>query len=163
MEALYRPDGTEVWAASYDAMQIAVIVPPPSCAVKQFITGFGQYGGIGSASFHPDPNVGVYYVASYTGGHGSNTVFAVDTTTYSISSGFSPSNGAAIGSTAVTRGPTTYLLEVPIYGCCPQYGYTNTFDVSDSNKAHNFEDYLVGAENNSVNMRAVTTLRTVSP
>ena len=153
--ALYRPDGKEVWAASYEAKQIAVIAPPPACTVTQFITGFGQYDYLLGASFHPDPNVGVYFIATYDAGYTSNNVYALDTTTKTISD--VASFYAAIGSTSVTRGPETYLFEVAFNG------YTNTYDVSDSNKAHNFAQYLVGSELTSVNMSSATTLRTVNP
>ena len=131
--------------------------------MKQFITmGFGPNDGLFGSSFHPDPSVGVYYVTSYTGGMGSDQIFALDTTTYSISSTFTLF-GAAAGMTAVTRGPTTYLLEVPLRGCCPQFGYTNAYDVSDSNKAHYFGEYLLGAHQSSVDWRNVATLRNVQP
>jgi hypothetical protein len=170
VEARYRPDGSEVWASSYDGRQIAVIVPPSApppalpCTVKQFITvGFGTYDSLYGGSFHPDPTAEVYYVVSYTGGHGSDQIFAVDTKTYpyTISSTFTLF-GAAAGMTAVTRGPTMYLLEVPLYGCFPQFGYTNTYDVSDSTKAHNFGKSLIGKHASAVNMRYVATLRNVN-
>lgn len=153
--ALYRPDGNEVWAASYEAMQIAVIAPPPACTVTQFITGFGQHDALLGASFHPDPAVGVYFIGTYDAGYTSNNVYALDTTTKTISDG--ASFFAAIGSTSVTRGPGTYLFEVAFNG------YTNTYDVSDSNKAHNFGQYLIGSEITSVTMSSATTLRTVNP
>lgn len=155
LEALYRPDGNEVWAASYEAMQIAVIAPPPACTVTQFITGFGQHDALLGASFHPDPAVGVYFIGTYDAGYTSNNVYALDTTTKTISDG--ASFFAAIGSTSVTRGPGTYLFEVAFNG------YTNTYDVSNSNKAHNFTQNLIGSEVTSVTMSSATTLRTVNP
>jgi len=156
LEALYRPDGTEVWAASYDGQQIAVIVPPGvpnACTVKQYITGFGAINGLLGASFHPDPAIPVYYVASYPGGN----LFALDANAKSISNSIHIATPAM---TAVTRGPR-YLLEVPIYGCCPVYGYTNTYDVSTPSNASNPWQNLIGAIASSWDMTEVATLRTV--
>jgi hypothetical protein len=167
LEARYRPDGQEVWAASYDAKEIAVINPPSvlppliPCAVTTIITGFGPYDGLFGESFHPDPTVGVYYVTSYTGGRGSAQIYALDTTTKSITGAITLTGTA--GMTAVTRGPTNYLLEVPIYGCCPQFGYTSTYDVSNRTKARDPGAYLIGQHASTVNMRNVATLRTVQP
>ena len=157
LEARYRPDGTEVWAASYDGAQIAVIAPPPDCAVKLFITqGVGSYGLYG-ASFHP--TLGAYYVVNYTAGHGSNQLFALDTASYSVTGTIAL--GGAAGMTAVTQGPLTYLLEVPIYGCCPQFGYTNAYDVSSVVEAQDPGAYLLGTTSTNVNWRQIATLRTV--
>ncbi len=158
LEARYRPDGTEVWAVSYDGRQIAIIAPPGAagaCTVTKFITaGFGPNDNLFGGVFHPDPHVPVYYVSSYPG----DNLFALDTNAKSISGG--TSIHGAFGTMAVTRGPA-YRLEVPIYGCCPQFGYTNTYDVSTLSKAANPELNLIGAHASSVNMRTVATLRTV--
>ena len=158
IEARYRPDGTEVWAASYDGRQIAVIRPPGvagGCTVAQFITGFGSLDFLHGSIFHPDPNVPVYYVNSYPGGN----IFALDTNARSINNGIHIATPA--GAMAVTRGPA-YLLEVPVYGCCPQYGYTNTYDVSTLSKASNPWPNLIGAHASTVDMQAVATLRSVA-
>jgi Domain of unknown function DUF11/Cep192 domain 4 len=156
--ALYRPDGTEVWASSYDGQQIAVIAPPGvagACTVTQFITaGFSANDGLLGPSFHPDPAIPAYYVGSYPSGN----FFVLNTNTKSIGNAFFM-HGSSL-STAVTRGPA-YLLELPIYGCCPQFGMTNTYDVSTLSKALNPEPNFIGAHASSVDMRLATTLRTV--
>jgi hypothetical protein len=157
VEALYRPDGGEVWASSYDGQQIAIIQPPPVCSASQYIGGFGPLDNLGGSSFHPDPSAGAYYTTSYPQGN----LYAIDTTTKLVTATFHVQG--AMGMTATTRGTGgRYLLEIPIYGCCPQFGRTDTYDVTSATDAKYLTDFL-GSHNSTVGMRRVAVLRNVSP
>ncbi len=156
LEARYSPDAKEVWVSSYDGQQIAVITPPPGCAVTTYITnGFSSIDNLAGGSFHPDPTVGLYYVVSYPG----NNLFAVDTASRKITGVMQVH--AQYGTTAVTRGHNgTYLLEAPLAGCYPCFSHTDTYDVTSYNDAHNLSNYK-GSHNSSGDMSRVATVRDV--